>query len=187
VRGDTTKYNELIDLLEQGESKRLNDLMSDMRAEVVDYMRYKFSLNQKEAEEHAQNAIYQLLNRLQKDGFKPLSVGGYTAVCAQNNYLRKYRDQKVVMFMDVSDWIIPKEPEPLADLYLSDARSITERAINRMSETAQRVTRLYMDAPDLDYKDAADIIGISRVNLRTIKSRSFTKLRDHLAPLLAVD
>lgn len=184
---DDDKYNELIDLIKLGESRRLNELINDLRDEVIEFMQFNYTPQYKEAEEHTHNAICQLLYRLNRGNFEPVSVGGYTAICAKNDYFQKYKRDKVVKYKDLTDWIVPKEPEPLAEMYLSDARRITERAINRMSETAQRVTRLYMDVPDLDYKDAADIIGVSRVNVRTIKSRSFATLRERLAPLLAVD
>ena len=180
---DTDKYNELIDLIKLGESRRLNELVEQLREETIEYMR-RFTPHRNDAEEHTQNAICQLLYRLNSGNFKPVSVGGYTAICAKNDYFAKYKREKVVRYEDLSDWVVPKDPEPLADLYLSEAQRITERTINRMSETAQRVTRLYMDIPDLGHKQAADIIGISCVNLRTIKSRSFNAIRDSLSGII---
>ena len=174
---DVTEYNEIPELLKQGNSLRLNQLLQQLRQDVLNYLTRTFGLNIKEAEEHAQQAFLGLLEQSLKrlGGFE--NTYGYIMLSARNSYFAHYKQTNRYVYcdnfeLDATTGSLPDEP-----YLLQETQELVDKCIEEMKPKYKEVLKLYIQMPDLHYRKAAKLLGITGCNLRTIKSRGFEELR----------
>ena len=181
---DIEKYNQIPELIKQGNNALLSVLLVEMRSVMLGYMVRIFKIREEQAEEYVQFAMYQLARLGHRDSFKG-AVYRMTFAIARNEFFSQYNRNKRISFagsFDIShesNITFVDEPNQLKDLDLKETTGIIDKCMEKITPMNKRVVELYMEEPNIHYKEAAKRLNVSEANIRTLKSRAIKELKKH--------
>lgn len=156
-------YTQLIDAINENDSKTVDDLLSSLYPVLVNYLCITMNAGLKDAEDCAQEALITVVENIRNNGIRnPGSVFSYVITVSRHAYLRLRRDDMPGSYVDFEEAYHVAEPADQLENLLDEERArLLEECVEQLSSDNRELIRLWFEDPDRPTQEIATHFNIS--------------------------
>lgn len=171
-------YTKLVTAIKKGSGDEFRVLYTDTFKILCSYLRSTMRANHQDAEDCAQHAIMNAVERIQSNAIRePESIYSYMLQSARNRYLRIQYENKRSNYQDNMEPYVPilEQIDALVD---QEEQKALDECLESLSEESRSFIDYWLSYPDIHAGDIAEEMGISVNNVWIRKHRIVKKLAD---------
>lgn len=170
-------YSELVVAIQDGDNPTANRLLQEVMPRLVDYLRVVMKADQHEAKECAQQALTDVLERIQKNKIKEDKyIFSYLMTASRNEYLKYTKFQHRFDADPDYDYEQAEPARQVRELIDEERQIFLRECLNELDEENRNFMKYVIANPDKSTKEYAAHFDISEANFRTKKSRLVSAL-----------
>ncbi|MCC5913510.1 MAG: sigma-70 family RNA polymerase sigma factor [Balneolaceae bacterium] len=165
-------YSELVVAIQGGDDPTANRLLKEVMPRLVEYLRVVMKADRNVAKECAQQAMADVLERIQKKKIKEDKyIFSYLMTASRNEFL-KYSKFQHRFDTDPDEDYEQAEPAQQVQALIEEERmKILKSCLNELDEENREFIDYILNNPDKSTKEYAAHFKFSSANVRTKKSR----------------
>ncbi|MEX0594439.1 MAG: sigma-70 family RNA polymerase sigma factor [Balneolaceae bacterium] len=172
-------YSELVEVIQAGNGRRADELLSELMPRLVDYLRIGMGAPTERAREAVQQALLNVVEKIHEEKINHhRTIFRYLIRACRNEYLHQTGyEQRFDHETEVGD-VDVQPPGQLAALLSDERQKILESCLNELDDESRSLIDHFFAHPDTTTRETSKEFGLSEANVRTRKSRIIARLHD---------
>lgn len=171
-------FSELIKAVQDGDAELANQLLSDLTAVLISYLRTNKGASYDDAADCAQQTILLTYEAIKDDRIENADrIFSYLMTTCKNNYYKLMENRKEYYYDRLPE--NPKiAPLQITNLYKQDRKRILKECIGQLKEDYREFINYWFENPESDASEVAEHFNISVNNAWVRKHRVIRMLQE---------
>lgn len=170
-------FSDLVESLQTGDEKSADRLLKEIMPRLEDYLKVVMGADPNDAQECAQLACIEVVDRIKKNKIKqPKFIFKYLVLSTRNQYLHYVKREKRYISDPDGDYLHIEPAQQIERLMEAERIRILKECISSLKEDNQNFIRYVMDNPEKTTKQLSKFFKMSGAYVRTKKSRIVNRL-----------
>lgn len=171
-------YSALVDAIQEGDTKKANELCSEAIPILKKYLISTLGANLDDAEDAVQKMFLYVIPKIQQDGIEsPSGLLAYMLTGCRHAYFKIVRDANP----DETESMVDEpnsEPGQIWNLISKERETILQECMKKIKSSYRTFIKFLFDYPDAEADDIAEYFDISVNNAWTRRHRAVKQLSD---------
>lgn len=170
-------FSELVDALQMGDAQKADQLLKEIMPRLEDYLKVVMGADRNDAQECAQLACIEVVERIKKDKIKqPKYIFKYLIFSTRNQYLHHVKRENRYVSDPDGDYSFVEPAQQIESLVEEERIEILKQCIEDLRHDNQEFILYVMNNPDKTTTELSKHFKMSYAYVRTKKSRLVNKL-----------